>query len=189
MGLGITLLIALGGIIFRDKITKELPAPEYIGWLLYLGLLSAPLFYLFFLGNMQSKSQKKYEKIFKDIGFIGKDGKYPYFCGSAKNGKKQILIFKSNIPLADWQVAKGRLETALDYNILKMEYGNSKKIVKITVLPADFEIPKMITWDDAYLKSQDGVITIGQSALESISFNLNRVPHVLVAGKPEAEKV
>lgn len=186
IGLIISILTAYIASLFKPKIFV-LEAPIYIRWILYIVLLCLPVIYLFILGH--DGSQGEYDKIFADIGFIGKDGKFPYFCGKNKDGKKLILVFKSNIPLADWKVSKAKLETALDYNILKMESGTSKKVVKLTVLPSDYKIPEMITWDDTFCSDdKNGIITIGQSALENISFNLNRVPHALVAGETGSGK-
>lgn len=186
-GLGIALIVAVGARVFHFRI-MAINAPVYVRWLLYLFLLGMPAFYLIALGSSGKSNQKEYEQAFKDIGFMGKDGKYPYFCGSVKDGKKEILTFKSIIPLTDWRAAKSRLETAFDCNILKMEYGSSKKLVRITILPADFKIPEMITWNDTYCSSKNGTITIGQSALNNIFFDLNRVPHVLVAGETGSGK-
>lgn len=184
-GLFLAILVVLGAIKFKDYILA-LEAPVYIRWLVYAMLLCMPLIYLLIIGG--GNSQKKYEKIFGDIGFVGKDGKVPYFCGIQKDGKKKILIFKSNIPLSDWKTAKDRLETALDCTILRIENGKSKKVVKITVLSADFKIQEMITWDDSFCSMVNGIITIGQSALERVTFNLNRVPHALIAGETGSGK-
>lgn len=186
IGLGITILISFLAYHFKPKIWC-IDAPVYIKWALYMGLLLLPVIYLLILGGPQGKSQD-YEQMFRDIGFVGKDGKTPEYCGDKADGKKTILSFRSNIPLADWKSARARLETALDCNILKLEYAKSKKVVQLTTLPSDYEIPKNISWSDSFCSIQSGVLTIGQSALGPISFDLNRVPHVLAAGETGSGK-
>lgn len=191
IGLLVTLLIMYCGIQFKERIFAfcvQLEAPVWVGWMFYILIISCPALYLYVLGGFGEKSQQEYDQSFKDIGFVGRDGKYPYFCGSSQDGKKQILTFKSNIPIEEWRTAKGRLETALDYSIIKIEAGNSKKLVKLTVLPSDYRIPEKILWDDSFCSEQDGVITIGQSALGNVSFDLNKVPHVLIAGETNSGK-
>lgn len=177
---------AMVGYLCRGRILGW-EAPVYIRCPAYWLLLTSPALYLCLLGGLLKK-QKNYERYLIEIGFVGKDKKCPHFCGSAWDGKKQILFFKSNIPLAEWKGARARLETALDCNILRMEYGNSKRVVRLTILPADFRIPEMITWDDENCSKRSGTITVGQSALDSITFDLNRVPHVLVAGETGSGK-
>lgn len=186
MGLGAACLITLVAWIMKSKIWL-LEAPEYIHCLLYDALLLCPVCYLLWIGS-QDKSQKVYEQIFRDIGFVGKDGKVPYFCGSNKQGKKQILVFKSTIPLQDWNAAENRLETGLDCNILRFEYGSNKRIVKLITVPSNCIIPNKLDWEDSQASAKDGVITIGQGALDTISFDLNRTPHVLVAGETGSGK-
>lgn len=185
MGVAISVLLALGAYFFKDKIFL-IGAENYIKWLLYILLLGAPVLYLLVLGGFQPKDN--YEELFQEIGFSGKDGNVPKFVGEKGDGKKKILSFRSNIPLADWKSSRARLETALDCNILKMEYSNSKKVVQLTILPADFRIPEMIRWSDSACSDKSGIISVGQSALDNITFNLNRVPHVLVAGETGSGK-
>lgn len=187
IGVVLSCLAAFCGYLVKQRIL-ELPVPVYIRYPLYYGILAMPFIYLIVLGSFRENSVEEYEEIFKKIGFVGKDNKPPVFCGSRQDGKKQILSFKSMIALADWKSNRARLETALDCNILKMETGKSKKIVMLTVLPPDFKIPEKVTWNDSFCSSQNGVITIGQGALNAISFDLNRVPHVIVAGETGSGK-
>lgn len=55
-----------------------LAVPIYIRWLIYGLVLAAPIIYLLIIGNVNSKAQEEYEKIFSDIGFVGKDKKAPF---------------------------------------------------------------------------------------------------------------
>ncbi|MBO5094171.1 MAG: DNA translocase FtsK [Lachnospiraceae bacterium] len=99
-----------------------------------------------------------------------------------------IYIFRSNIPVEEWRNRKPLLETAFDCTILKIENGSSKKTVRVTTLPSDFKIPAKLEWSDEYIKKASGVVTLGKSALEEIIFDLNRVPHVLIAGETGSGK-
>ena len=135
----------------------------------------------------RADGQKNYDKCFEDIGFKGKNGKFPKYAGSSKEGKKILLFFQSTIPLSEWRSSRERLETALDCSIIKIENGRNKRTVKLTTLPSDYKIPTMVKWSEEYLNDKNGVLTLGISALDTISFNLNRVPHVLVAGETDPE--
>lgn len=152
----------------------------------YYVLLGFPVLVLWMAGQMDGKDN--YEEMFRQIAFKGRDGSYPQFLSKNPDGKKIILIFKSTIPLTEWKAARERLETALDCNIIKMENGRNKKQVRLTTLPSDFKIPEMIEWNEEYLKHKNGVLTVGISALEQVVFDLNRVPHVLVAGETGSGK-
>lgn len=191
IGVAVGLLIALGAFIFRGKLWQLWGGmPEYMRWFCYTMLLCAPVLYLMILGGAGDfgKGTQDYEKALKDIGFIGKDGKSPVLKVKKAEDKKVKLTFYSNIPLTDWRASKSRLETALDCNILEMEYGRSKRLVNLTTLPSDYVLPKNIDWSDTYCSSKNGVITVGQGALGNISFDLNSVPHVLVAGETGSGK-
>ena len=186
-GIGITLVISVMCITEKTMIYRMIPGtiPEWLQHGIYLILLAAPVIYLFLIGQT---GQKNYDKCFEDIGFKAKNGKYPKYAGSSKEGKKILLFFQSTIPLSEWRSARERLETALDCSIIKIENGRNKRTVKLTTLPSDYKIPTMVMWSEEYLNEKNGVLTLGISALNPISFNLNRVPHVLVAGETGSGK-
>lgn len=187
IGLGLSFAVTLAAYILKFRIF-QIQVPIYIQYLIYVTTLCFPVLYLICLGNSQGRSQQEYNEIFKEIGFMGRSNKYPFFCGIQKEGKKQIYIFKSTIPLQEWRGAKERLETGLDCNILKIEHGSNKQLVRLVTVPTDCVIPKKIDWSDTYTNLQDGIVTIGQGALDKIEFDLNRVPHVLVAGETGSGK-
>ena len=164
--------------------------PIVVRYFMYWGLLLIPFFCLMVIGRLQHMKAEKYYKIFADIRFIGKDDKYPHLLKKEQDqdGKKTVLTFKSHIPLSDWQKSQNLLETGLDCNIRATREGNNKKIVELVTVPSSFKIPNMILWDDSHIKEEDGVLCIGESDLNSVSFDLNKTPHVLCAGETGSGK-
>lgn len=156
--------------------------------IIYLFMLLLPFLYLEGLGTSYNNEQEKYKKMFKTIEFKGRDNKYPRFIKKYEIDKKIIFKFKSNIPLQDWINNKDRLETSLNCNILKFDQMGSKKLIDLTTVPSDYRIPTEINWNDEYINEKDGEIVVGKSALQTISFNLNKSPHVLVAGETGSGK-
>lgn len=171
-------------------ISFMISVPVYIQYLVYLSLLAVPLIYLFILGSndQEEREKDKYTKLFEEIGFKGKDGKYPFFLGVKEVDKKMIYTFRSNISLDEWKSNKQKIETALNVNILAFEQENDKKIVKLVTVPADFKIPTWLEWNDDLISKDDGVLRIGESALKTIEFDLNRTPHCLFAGETGSGK-
>ena len=162
-----------------------LQLPAFLGYALYYVLLFVTVFYLAVLGRAGGKD---FTAAFMEIDFKGRDGQYPYFCGSETADKKLIYFFKSNIPVEEWKNRKSLLETAFDCTILRIENGNSKRVVRVVTLPGDFRIPEKINWSDTLIRKDSGVITVGKSAQGEITFDLNRVPHVLAAGETGSGK-
>lgn len=183
----LTFLVSISAYFFKPQFAS-IKAPVYIQYSIFYTFFLFPVLYLFLLGNIQNKKQDLYKKIFIDIGFKGRDGNYPICCGVHTSGKKTMLVFQSMIPLNEWKSARERLETGLDCNILKIECGDNKKIVKITAVPTSCKIPLKIDWNDSYLQKGNGMITVGQGALDQVVFDLNRTPHVLIAGETGSGK-
>lgn len=191
IGLSITICISIITFFLKEQIitirfTEDMPI--YIAYIIYCCLLLSPFLYIILLGNMHNRKQEEYNRKFQEIGFKARNGKYPYLISKTEHDKRTIYIFKSGIPVHEWQAKKLALETALNCTILKIEAGNNKKIVRLTTVSSDYRLPTNVTWSDEYLKNDDGEIVIGVSALEQISFNLNRLPHVLMAGETGSGK-
>ena len=147
-----------------------------------------PLIYLSALGQIRAKDIQSVGNAFETIQFKGKDGNYPVLVSKKEDGKKTTFTFRSSIPLDAWRKAKGDLETALDYTILHIVQGKSKRDVKVVAVSSDFVMPSMIAWKDEYISKSESVISIGVDALEPVTFDLNRTPHVLAAGETGSGK-
>lgn len=193
IGMLACLVAALCGFLTQDYILaleklfgQTLPLP--FRYVLYWLILLIPLFYLIVLGSGQKRAAESYYSIFSEIGFIGRDKKYPFLIKETTENKVTTYTFKSNIPISEWKKAKDRLETGLDCSIRRIDQGKNKKLVELVTVSSDFKIPENIPWKDDYITSKDGEIVIGESDLDRLSFNLNKTPHVLVAGETGSGK-
>lgn len=164
------------------------PMPEIIQLILWGLVLILPFIYLAILGTLKSKNKSIYDAIFRDIGFVGKNNKIPYFLYKKEDGKKIIYAFSSNIPTKDWLKAKDRLEVGLECSIRQIREGTKKNIVELVTVSSDYKIPTMLPWKDDYIQHGDGVLCVGESDLDYIKFDLNRTPHVLAAGETGSGK-
>lgn len=173
--------LAKNHILSLEKLFGHaLPLP--FRYVLYWLILLTPLFYLILLGSGQKRAAESYYSIFSEIGFIGRDKKYPFLINEITENKVTTYTFQSNIPVSEWKKAKDRLETGLDCSIRRIDQGKNKKLVELVTVSSDFKIPENIPWRDELVSAKDGVITIGESDLDRLSFDLNKTPHVLVAG-------
>ncbi|MCL2034678.1 MAG: FtsK/SpoIIIE domain-containing protein [Oscillospiraceae bacterium] len=187
IGLVIFLGVATAAYIYRS-LFFEIDAPIYFQWLIYGLFLASPFLYLYALGAHLSKAVGEYYRLFEEIGFIGRDKRYPMLLYKKEEGKKEILAFRSNIPITAWEKSKPQLETAFDAEILKIEPHGSKRKVKLTTISSDFRLPERIDWNDEYIDHKDGVYVIGENALGPIYIDVNRTPHVLAAGETGSGK-
>lgn len=182
-----SLIVSVAVVFLKEKVFA-LSKVIYIQYALYYLLLLIPVFVVSFFGYIETAVIEKYYEIFKNIGFVGKDKKYPLLLSKQKlSDKVEILKFKSNIPLEDWKKNDARLETALDCSIQRIEQGNNKKIIILTTVGSQYKIPDKISWKDEYIKDK-GIVVVGETALEQIAFDLNKNPHVLVAGETGSGK-
>lgn len=197
IGLGITVSISIVSYLRKELFMITLnrmgqvfkvPVPSLIQLILWGLTMAVPLMYLAILGTLKSKDKSMYDVIFRDIGFIGKNNKTPYFLYKKENEKKIIYAFQSNIPLTDWVKAKDRLEVGLGCSIRQIREGTKKGIIELVTVSSDYKIPEMLRWKDDYILSGDGVLCIGEGDLDYVKFDLNRTPHVLAAGETGSGK-
>lgn len=183
-----TVAAALGAWFFRAKLL-QVPLPHIA---LNYGLLAAmflsPLIYLNVIGRQIKANADHYRDAFLAIGFIGKDKKPPVLL-HLEEGEKQLLMrFKSTIPLEKWRSKIKDIETALDVTITRIDPGKSKRVVEIGAISSEYQIPEDVHWSDEYIHEKGSVIVLGESALGPIEVDLNKHPHLLLAGETGSGK-
>lgn len=188
----LTIIISI--LVFRLRpilyqLTAEIDMPVLLQKLVYIILLSTPLVYLGLLGGVTDKEQEKYNAIFREINFKGKDGKYPLFLERIEDDmKRTVYKFHSTISLGEWRKSQEKIETALDCTILSIDNVGSKKVIKVVALSSDYKLPSLILWEDRFSPEKESCLAVGESVGGQVSFDLNSTPHVLVAGETGSGK-
>lgn len=193
VGFMLAVLAMLYGYSCRSSILKlesllgqDVPMP--IRYLFLAAVLLTPLFYLLLMESFGAGANNRYQRAFSDIGFVGRDGKYPQLVSESRRKSMTIYQFHSNIPISEWKKKQELLETGLDRSIRQISQGKNKKIVTLVTVDNSAAIPTHIAWDDNCILPEDGQIIVGENDLGKITFDLNKTPHVLAAGETGSGK-
>lgn len=138
---------------------------------------------IYMMGTAESGSQSDYEKKFAEISFCTRNKTYPQFLGKENDGKKVIYSFYSvGLDLKAWIDNKSLLEQTFNCRIVKVGYApNTRQVIKMHTVPAESDLKTMLQWSNAYIRESDFEIIVGIALLEDVVFNLNKLPHMLIA--------
>lgn len=116
-------------------------------------------------------------------GIVCHNGQAPLLIGKSKNKKGyDVLTFKGTYKLEDWRRNISDIEVALNLKIIDIEQGKRKDVILMTTVPPKLSMPGKIMWDDKYIQDEDGVVNLGNNGVEDILLDLNKDPHIIVAG-------
>ena len=140
---------------------------------------------------------ERYDDLFEKVGLsasgtkdIIKDGKlmkrknYPVFEKFEEDGRKVIYYFKSEgIAISEWKSKREQLESAFDATVLFIDHAkDSKQVVKITTVPAKFNIKDYYPWSNDLISEDEFLLVLGEGLLDRVTLNLNSTPHILIGG-------
>lgn len=192
--IGLLLAVVMSFLVykFRPLLFLQLERVNFPGFLhraVYILLFFNPLIYLAIIGSAGEREVEKFYKIFQEIEFKGRDGKYPYYLKMYEDdAKRTIYLFKTSISLGDWKKNQDRLEMALDCTILQMMNKASKKVVELTALSSEYKLTEMVMWDDEFIPEKESCLAVGIGVMGQVTFDLDSTPHVLVAGETGSGK-
>lgn len=148
-----------------------------IGLLLIIAKVGTPL------------SAKRVENCLKAIGFYDKLGNTPLLLSKTKKGKADIYEFYSNtLSLFEYEKRCSDIETALNLHIVDFELGQDFQHVFMRTVPTKDDFDKTLLWNNNLISSNDYIINIGESQIDTVSLNLNITPHILLGGSTGSGK-
>lgn len=125
-------------------------------------------------------------------GLVNHAGEVPcLLCKQRDKEHPHITIWEFNnrgISLDEWEAKRANIETALDINIVKVEYGRGKRHVLLYSVPARADLPGMLPWKNEYLSSDSFELVLGESLLGPVTVNLAHIPHILLGGSTGSGK-
>lgn len=188
IGLVFTVALTAAAVAFRSRVLAyPLPDPV-LNYVILVLLVMAPVVYLNAIGAKLSEMARHFQEAFRNVGFVGRDRKPPKLLHYSEHEKRVIMRFASNIPLEKWIKSLKDVETALDVTVTRIDQGRSKRVVEVRSISAEYQIPTTCEWSDELIPKRASAIILGESALGPIELDLNRNPHILVAGETGSGK-
>ena len=157
-------------------------------FLAYLTVSAVTLLVLF----LYPFGRRATEDELRRVGFVNHAGEAPCLLRK-RRGKEHphITIWEFDnrgIPLDEWEAKRANIETALDINIVKVEYSRGKRRVLLYTVPARANLPGLLLWKDEYLSPDSFVLVLGESLLGPVTVNLAHIPHILLGGSTGSGK-
>lgn len=125
---------------------------------------------------------------FQRIGLANSAGEPPLLVKSRQEGEKTVAeVFTQGIPITAFQDNIDALESALGKRVTKVEPGEGNQFVRLHLAPGNAKLPEV-----AYLPQgqppKPSEILLGQSLDGPVTWDPDKVPHLLVGGSTGSGK-
>lgn len=123
------------------------------------------------------------EKALTRAGFTDEAGESPMLLSRKRDGKGVALVFFSKqIPLAEYEKHREKLETVLNMKILSFEMERDMRHTVIKAIAAPVDNRSILLWQDCYLSSKDFELILGEGYFGIESVDISTTPHLLIGG-------
>lgn len=177
-------ILIYSGEKYAPIFLKEIPINMIIYIIRAFGMIVGVIGVIFIIYLMGTPiCYKRVQQIFEEIGFVDKIGQTPILLSKTKEMKCWIYEFySSRLPLYEFEKHREEIETAMNINIVSIEYGKDRQHIKVKAISSSKESDKIILWNDKMLDNGDFVIKLGESYFGAESCNLAITPHWLIGG-------
>lgn len=170
-----------------SNVDKEIYWPGIFGTLLIGGFLGIILGVFFWIKDFLGfQKYGKYDHIFEAVSLKSTTGNYPSYLGEDNNEYLQLLSFHATIPIEVWQHKKPLLEAYLNKKILKIENATDNNNV-VNVYIEKKPLTDFVEWTNESILIDD-YFSLGVDQFDTVFIDLNKSPHVFVAGETGSGK-
>ena len=87
------------------------------------------------------------------------------------------------LPVLVWLDFAEKIQSALNVNIIDVQYGEDNQHIKLTVAPPVPNLPREIPWYDRLLSLEPYTISVGESTVGPVLLDMrNQHCHMLISG-------
>ena len=130
---------------------------------------------------------RRVEESLARISFSNANGEVPELLSLTRdpaNPKIQVYEFETcGLPISDWLDFAEKIQSALNINIVDVQYSQDNQHIKLTAAPPVSNLPKEILWKNRRFPLEPYTIVIGVSTVGPVLLDMrNQHAHMLIAG-------
>ena len=127
------------------------------------------------------------EEALARIGITNANGEVPELLSITRdpdNPRIKTFVFEiCGLPVLVWLDFAEKIQSALNVNIIDVQYGEDNQHIKLTVAPPVSNLPREIPWYDRLLSLEPYTISVGESTVGPVLLDMrNQHCHMLISG-------